>query len=81
MKEFALQAIPSPRSIILHAITDAGAMRSGQLPNLARVADYCDYVNKDGATAAVVQGIIDELVRDGMLAIEGEHWRLLRDFP
>jgi hypothetical protein len=81
MKEFVLDAIPSRRSIVLHALTDAGKVQSGPLPDLARVANYLDFVNKDASTAAQVQALIDELVDEGVLAVEGGRFRLLRAFP
>jgi hypothetical protein len=81
MKELYLESIPSPRDIVLHALTDAGEKRSGALADLATVASYVDYVNKDGCTAADVRAILDELESDGVLALDGSQWRLLREFP
>lgn len=82
IREFGARARASPRDIVLHALTDAGTRRSARdLPNLATVASYVDFVNKDGCTAAQVEQILDGLVRDGTLAMEGSAWRLVRDFP
>jgi hypothetical protein len=81
LRELAIESIPTARDIVLHAITDAGAMRAGELPSLATVASYCDYVNKDGATEADIGTHLGDLQREGLLAIEGTRWRLLRDFP
>jgi len=81
MKEHALEAIPSASDIVLHAITDAGNRRSGELPDLSCVAQYRDYVNKDGATEADVRATLAELQRDGLLHVDGTSWKLLRDFP
>ena len=81
MKELALASIPSRHDLLLHAITNAGAERSGELPDLARVAEYLDYVNKDASTEADVRSMLEELAAAGALALEGTRWRLLRDFP
>lgn len=82
IQEFGATARPPPRDIVLHALTDAGTRRAGEeLPDLARVASYVDYVNKDGCTAADVKAILDELVRDGVIALDGSKWRLLCEFP
>ena len=45
------------------------------------VASYVDYVNKDGSTADTIAAIVDELVREGVLARDGATWRRLREFP
>jgi hypothetical protein len=82
IREFGAQARPGARDIVLHALTDAGTRRADdRLPNLATVASYVDFVDKDGCTAARVEEILAELVRDGVLAIDGTAWRLLKDFP
>ena len=81
MKELALESIPSRRDLVLHAITGAGSERSGELPDLARVANYVDYVNKDASKEADVRKVLEELVRAGTLAVMGTRWRLLTDFP
>lgn len=81
LRELWREACPSPRTIVLHAVTDAGTLPSGELPDLACVASYVDYVDKNGMTAAGVQAILDELVAEGVLAIDGERFRLLVEFP
>ena len=81
MKELALESIPSRYDLLLHAITNAGAERSGELPDLARVADYINYVNKDASTEADVRSMLEELDAAGTLALDGTRWRLLHDFP
>jgi hypothetical protein len=81
MKEHAVESIPSAHDLVLHAITDAGSSREGTLPDLAMVASYCDYNNKDGSTVEDVQRRLDELARDGIVEVEGARWRLLEEFP
>jgi hypothetical protein len=81
MAEFALEAIPSRRNILLHALTDAGTLRSGGLPDLGRVANYLDSVNKDASTAAELQELLNGLVADGVLAIEQGRFQLLVAWP
>jgi hypothetical protein len=51
------------------------------LPNLATVASYVDFVNKDGMTEAGVEAIVDQLVAEGTLALRGKKWRLLVEWP
>lgn len=81
LKEFWVEAFPSPREIVLHALTDGGTRKQGSIPNLATVASYVDFVNKDGMKEEGVRVILDELVAQGTLEVDGTHWRLLAEFP
>ncbi len=78
---FAVEAAPSRRDLVLHALSDGGSRTAGPLPPMASVASWCDHVNRDGTTPGEVAAIIDELAASGALAVEGGEWRLLRDFP
>lgn len=81
LRDFWVEAFPAPREIVLHAFTDGGTRKRGELPNLATVASYVDFVNKDGMTQAGVEAIVDELVAEGTLALKGKRWRLLVEWP
>ncbi len=82
IREFGAQARPRAWEIVLHALTDAGTRVSGDsLPRLAAVASYVDFVNKDGCTVEEVRRILDGLVAEGVLAMDGERWELLVEFP
>ena len=81
IKENRVAACPSSRDLVLHAFTDGGTLRSGEIEDPAQVASYCDFVNKDGMKADGVKAILDALVHEGTLALDGNRWRLLKDFP
>jgi hypothetical protein len=81
IREAGAAACPPPRDIVLHAFTHGGTRLSGEMRDLGSVASYVDFVNKDGMTAEGVETILEALVREGTLAIEGDQWRLLVEFP
>ena len=81
MKEYAMQAIPAPRDIVLHALTQGGVKRSGKLGNLDSLAGYVDYVNHDGCDAREVRRLLTEIEENGVLSVKGDEWRLRGEWP
>lgn len=72
------------RELVLASLTDAGRRERGAWPDAdqrATLASYLDFVNKDGSTAASVEILLDELVRDGVLARDEAGWVLLQPYP
>lgn len=81
LKEYGRECRASRAELVLHCLSGAGERSTGELGDLSTLASYLDYVNKDGSTAADVQTLIDQLVAEGWLTVDGEHWRLVVDFP
>jgi hypothetical protein len=75
------RSTPSLAELALAALTNNGCKGEGALDDLASIASWIDYVNHDGATAADVRRLLDECAAVGLLAIDGERWRLLGDWP
>ena len=65
----------------LAALTGDGKRRKGVLGDLTAIAGYIDYINHDACTAAEVRALLEECVADGLLAIEGDRWRLTKAWP
>ena len=72
---------PSRKDLVLARISECGRLSEGALGSLDDIAAYVDWQNHDGTTAPQVQQLLDELVEDGLLALEGERWRLCRPWP
>ncbi len=81
LKEFGLECRPDRPALVLHCLSDGGRRTEGELGDLAIVASYLDYVNKDGSTAADIRSLLDQLVGEGWLTLDGRRWTLRRDFP
>jgi hypothetical protein len=67
--------------LALASLTSDGSKKSGTLGDLARIADYIDFVNKDACTADEVRAILATFEASGQLAIDGDRWTLLRPWP
>ncbi len=81
-REAAAQPIRIDRvDLVLAALTQLGRHRTGPLGELATLASWLDYVNHDGTTAESLEQELAALVRDGWIAIEAGHFRLLRPWP
>lgn len=72
---------PDRDDLLLAALTRNGERRDGALGDLALIASWLDYVNKDGSTAASVERDLARLVAEGRLAIEAGRFRLIADWP
>ena len=73
-----------PQDLMLSALTDTGLRTSGPWPTraeLATMASYCDFVNKDGCTADEVEHMLSELVDAGQLGRTPEGFVLRKPFP
>ena len=81
IQELGTEATPTREDLVLHAFTDAGTVTEGPLPDLAVVAVYLDYVNKDASTPDEIRGLLNDLVEGGRLTLEGDHWHLVGAFP
>ncbi len=60
------------------ALTANGTRRTGTL-DLAGVARWLDYLNHDGSTAADARRLLASV--PALVAIDGERWRLVGEFP
>jgi hypothetical protein len=70
--------------LVISMLTDTGLRTSGPWPlpdELATMASYLDFVNKDGSTAETVAKILDELVDAEVLGRSPEGYILLKSFP
>ncbi|MGZ6142990.1 MAG: hypothetical protein ACXWLM_06610 [Myxococcales bacterium] len=65
----------------LAALTGDGKRRKGVLGDLTAIAGYIDYINHDACTAAEARALLQECVEEGVLAIEGDRWRLTKAWP
>jgi len=75
----AVRLRPSADDLVIAALTNHGVLTDGELPaNLDSLASYVDYVNHDGCDAAQLRAMLTSLVACGVLAIDGQRWRLLR---
>ncbi len=79
--ELGASARPSARDLVLAGVTRYGEQREGEVPDLGTLASYIDYVEKNGATIAEVDGWLEDLVERGMLEIVGNRYRLVGQFP
>lgn len=83
-KHFDPRAYPWPRDLVLSALTDAGKRSRGSWPTrdqLATLASYVDFVNKDGSTVETIEQMLDELVSAEILRRDAEGFELLQPFP
>jgi hypothetical protein len=81
-KELGAAALrPSREDLVLAILTDYATATEGTLPDLARVASYIDFVEKDGCTPDEVRGLLGELARSGALELSGSRWKLLQPWP
>lgn len=80
-REASTETALSQNDLLLCALTREGRERSGELGDLRSLASYLDYVNHDGTQPKDVRSMLDALERDGVLAIEGDRWKLLRSWP
>jgi len=69
------------KDVLIAALTNEGRAKSGELGDLGELASYLDYVNHDGSRAEDVRVMLDGLVRDGVLSIEGTRWTLITPWP
>ncbi len=67
---------PSLAELALAALTKNGTRQSGDTSELAGVASWIDYINKDGCTADDVRALLGTLV-----SFEGERWRFAGSWP
>ncbi len=67
--------------LVLAALSSEGQRSEGALTDVNGIAGWIDYINHDGCTAADVRRILDGLVEDGALSIEGNRWKLARPWP
>lgn len=67
--------------LLLAALTNQGRLQAGELGDLDALAKWMDYVNHDGSTADDVEGMLVTLETSGVLAREGQRWRLLTAWP
>ncbi|MCA9575750.1 MAG: hypothetical protein R3B40_16460 [Polyangiales bacterium] len=81
IKELGLRGRPRLVDYVLHAVTHGGTLREGPLTDLDGLANYLDYVNKDGSRAEDVWRHLRQLEREGMVAISEGRFRLLGEFP
>jgi len=81
LKEYGSESFWTRGDLVLHCLSRAGEQAEGELGDLSTLASYLDYVNKDGSTAEAVKELIDGLVADGRLEVEGQRWRLVGEFP
>lgn len=75
---------PSPEDLVLAALTRSGTDTRGSWPTaqqLATMASWVDYVNKDGSTADDIAAILDRFLSNGVLRREGDTFLLLEPFP
>lgn len=78
----AAELRPSREDLVLATLTDYATLTEGPLPrDLASLASYIDYVDKDGCTAADVRTTLAELARRNVLAVTGDRWKLLQPWP
>ncbi len=81
LKEYGSESRWTRADLVLHCLSDAGQRTSGELGDLSTMASYLDFVNKDGSKAADVRALLDALVAEGRLALDGERWQLVGEFP
>ncbi|MDX9720307.1 MAG: hypothetical protein RBU37_06150 [Myxococcota bacterium] len=77
-------AFPWPRDLLLSCLTDAGRRTRGAWPTrqeLATLASYLDFVDKDGSTADSVAALLASLVQDGILDRDADDFVLRVPFP
>jgi hypothetical protein len=72
---------PSREDLLLAIVTDHATATQGALPDLARVASYIDFIEKDGCTPDEVRGMLEALSRKGVLEVTRGHWKLLLEWP
>jgi hypothetical protein len=73
----------SPSEIVLAAVTTNGTKKRGRLTanELASIANWLDYVEKAGSTPDDVREILHAWVREGILALDGDEWKLVTPWP
>lgn len=80
-RELGLAAMPGPAELVLAAVTNNGTRRKGKIGDLSEISKYVDYVNHDGSMPLDVRRLLDELVAEGALRVDGDHFFLLRPWP
>ena len=68
---------PTLAELALAALTTNGTVTSGAL-ELAGVAGWIDHLNHDGCTETEARALLESCAE---LAIEGDRWRLVGDWP
>src|SRR5277367_2509488 len=73
---------PGREDLFLAMLTDYATTKSGNLPtDLAGMASYIDYVDKDGCTAEALRALLSQLAKRGAIAVRGNRWKLLQPWP
>ena len=67
--------------LLLSALTSEGRATSGELGDLDALAGFVDYVNHDGSSASDVRKMLDALVEQGVITLDGDHWKLQKRWP
>lgn len=80
-RELPTETTPSLAELVLAALSSEGQQSEGALIDLEPIADWIDYINRDGCTVADVRRILDGLVDDGALRIQADRWMLARPWP
>lgn len=80
-RELVSETTPSLAELVLAALSSHGQQSGGVLTDLDGIAGWIDNINHDGCTGADVRRILDGLVEDGALGIEGDRWKLARPWP
>ena len=80
-RELGPETTPSIAELVLASLSSEGQRSEGSLTDLEGIAGWIDYINHDGCTTADVRRILDELVADGALSVQGNHWKLARPWP
>ncbi len=85
---YALQKARASRSrrlgrddLILAALTRNGTRTEGPLGDLALLAAWLDYNDKDGSTAESMRADLERLAAAGWLALEGDAFRMCLPWP
>lgn len=69
------------RDLVLAALTRSAERRAGELGDLESIAGYVDWQNHDGCQVTDVERALAELVDAGVLAIDGDRWTLVGEWP
>lgn len=73
---------PTRDDLVLAILTDYATLTEGKLPaDLAQIASYIDFVEKDGCTPAAVRATIEALTERKIIEIEQDQWKLLGAWP
>ena len=80
-RELVTETIPPVAELVLAALSLEGQRSEGTLTDVKEIARWIDHVHHDGCTDAEVHRILDALAADGVLSIQGGHWKLARPWP